>query len=72
MIRAIPLGARLKQASARTLWYAREFTGENAYTRYLEHHRATHPDAEPLTRNAFERSRTDRRDADPRESGSCC
>ena len=33
----------------RSVWeYLKEISGENAYDRYLERHRATHPGKEPL------------------------
>ena len=40
-------------------WYLKEVSGENAYDRYLERHRATHPWKEPLKRGEFYRRRQD-------------
>lgn len=38
----------------RKLWQAiRRLSGDDAYERYLEHHRQHHPDAPPLSRVAF-------------------
>ncbi|MFJ7997966.1 YbdD/YjiX family protein [Streptomyces sp. NPDC096310] len=67
---------RVRQVAGRIRWYVREFTGESAYERYVAHARA-HADAgaptgEVMTRRAFERSRTDAREADPREGFRCC
>ena len=45
---------------ARYVWdYLKEVSGENAYDRYLEKHRATHPEKEPLKRGEFYRWRQD-------------
>ena len=44
----------------RSAWeYLKEVSGENAYDRYLERHRATHPWKEPLKRGEFYRRRQD-------------
>lgn len=44
-----PILARLR-GSARTAWQiVRGVVGENAYERYLDHHRRNHSDEEPLT-----------------------
>ncbi|MEU6117147.1 YbdD/YjiX family protein [Streptomyces sp. NPDC047117] len=61
----------LRRALRRVRWYVREFTGEHAYGRYVAHTRAQDPAAPVLSRAAFERNRTDRRDEDPL-SGRCC
>ncbi|MEE1757314.1 YbdD/YjiX family protein [Streptomyces sp. SP18CS02] len=53
-------------------WYVREFSGETAYERYVAHARTCDPAAEVMTRRAFERSRTDAREADPRKGFRCC
>ncbi|MFO7277356.1 MAG: YbdD/YjiX family protein [Pseudomonadota bacterium] len=38
----------------RTAWQLlRCATGDDAYERYLEHHRRTHPDRPPLSRREF-------------------
>ena len=50
-------------------WYLKEVTGENAYDRYLEGHRATHPEKEPLGRAKFYRWRQDEKYSNP---GSRC
>ena len=45
---------------ARYVWdYLKEVSGENAYDHYLEEHRATHPEKEPLKRGEFYRWRQD-------------
>ena len=49
--------------------YLKEVSGENAYDRYLEKHRATHPGKEPLGRGAFYRQRQDEKYSNP---GSRC
>ena len=50
-------------------WYLKEVSGENAYDRYLERHRATHPGKQPLGRDEFYRRRQDEKYANP---GSRC
>ena len=53
---------------ARTLW--RDMTGESAYDRYVERHRRTHPDHEPLSERQWWRARAD---VDERNvSTGCC
>lgn len=43
------MGEPLKQ-----VWqFIREVTGDDAYERYLAHHRATHPDRMPLSRQDY-------------------
>jgi len=49
--------------------YLKEVSGENAYDRYLEKYRATHPGKEPLRRGAFYRQRQDEKYSNP---GSRC
>ncbi|UNO40209.1 YbdD/YjiX family protein [Streptomyces sp. MST-110588] len=62
--------AGTRRGAAKLLWYVRELNGEHAYDRYAERARAA---GEPvMTRREFEHRRTDRRDADPREGGTCC
>jgi uncharacterized short protein YbdD (DUF466 family) len=39
--------------------YLRQVTGDDAYERYLAHHRNEHPDAAPLTREQYFRKRQD-------------
>lgn len=62
----------VRRALAKTRHFVREFSGEAAYERYVAHARAHDPDAEVMTRRAFERARTDAREADPREGFGCC
>jgi uncharacterized short protein YbdD (DUF466 family) len=66
----------LIRAASRTIggvrWYVRELMDESAYDRYVTHVRRTHPDAEVLDRRDFERMRTDRQEADPRQGFRCC
>ncbi|MFE6284619.1 YbdD/YjiX family protein [Streptomyces sp. NPDC057877] len=53
-------------------WYLRELTDESAYDRYVTHVRKDHPEVEVPSRRAFERMRTDRQEADPRQGFRCC
>lgn len=53
-------------------WYVRELTDESAYDRYVAHVRKEHPDARVPSRRDFERMRTDRQEADPRQGFRCC
>ncbi|MBV7362824.1 YbdD/YjiX family protein [Actinomycetaceae bacterium TAE3-ERU4] len=53
---------------ARSLW--RDFTGESAYERYLDHHRRHHPEKEPMTERQFWRER--REFAEKNVSTGCC
>ncbi|MFF5445088.1 YbdD/YjiX family protein [Streptomyces sp. NPDC012888] len=62
----------LRERLAKVRYYVREFSGEAAYDRYVAHARAHDPDAEVMTRRAFERARVDAREADPREGFRCC
>ncbi|MCZ7416621.1 MULTISPECIES: YbdD/YjiX family protein [unclassified Streptomyces] len=64
--------ARLRAAAARARRSWCELTGEAAYERYVAHARAHDPGARVLSRRAFERRRTDAREADPREGFRCC
>ncbi|MFJ6083626.1 CstA-like transporter-associated (seleno)protein [Streptomyces sp. NPDC092369] len=63
---------RLRRAFRSVRWYVRELTDESAYDRYVLHLRTGHPQAEVPTRRAFERMRTDRQEADPRQGFRCC
>ncbi|MFD7749079.1 YbdD/YjiX family protein [Streptomyces sp. NPDC059698] len=65
-------GADVRRVAGRIRWYVRELTGESVYDRYVAHARAHDPDAPVLSRRAFERARTDAREADPREGFRCC
>ena len=49
-------------AMCRHLWNAlRAISGDDAYDRYLEHHRRRHADAEPLPRAEFHVAEANRR-----------
>jgi uncharacterized short protein YbdD (DUF466 family) len=53
-----------------SVWeYLKEISGENAYDRYLEVHRVTHPNKPPMNRGEFYRWRQDEKYANP---GSRC
>lgn len=46
----------------RRIWSGlRAVSGDDAYERYLEHHRRRHPDAAPLERAEFQVAELDRR-----------
>ncbi|SCD51386.1 Uncharacterized short protein YbdD, DUF466 family [Streptomyces sp. Termitarium-T10T-6] len=62
----------VRRVAGRIRWYVRELTGESTYDRYVAHTKAHDPEAQVMTRRAFERSRTDAREADPREGFRCC
>ncbi|MFJ3907667.1 uncharacterized protein DUF466 [Streptomyces sp. 2132.2] len=64
--------SRVRAALAKARFFVREFSGEAAYDRYVAHARTHDPDARVMTRRAFERARTDAREADPREGFGCC
>lgn len=64
--------AALRHRLARLRWYVRELTGEAAYDHYVAHARTHDPHAPVMTRRAFERSRTDAREGDPRQGFRCC
>ncbi|KMO98739.1 CstA-like transporter-associated (seleno)protein [Streptomyces roseus] len=64
--------SRVRAALAKARFLVREFSGEAAYDRYVAHARTHDPDARVMTRRAFERARTDAREADPREGFGCC
>jgi uncharacterized short protein YbdD (DUF466 family) len=64
--------AGLRHRMARLRVFVRELTGEATYDRYVAHARSHDPDAPVLTRRAFERSRTDAREGDPRDGFRCC
>ncbi|MEY8039278.1 YbdD/YjiX family protein [Saccharopolyspora cebuensis] len=48
----------------------RGVVGEDAYERYLAHHRAHHPDEAPLPEREFWRRHVDRQEANP--GSRCC
>ncbi|KMS73830.1 hypothetical protein ACM01_17025 [Streptomyces viridochromogenes] len=62
----------LRRVLSSVRWYVRELTDESAYDRYVAYVRHEHPDAEVLSRRDFERMRTDRQEADPRQGFRCC
>ncbi|MEU0379971.1 YbdD/YjiX family protein [Streptomyces cyaneofuscatus] len=64
--------ADVRRVAGRVRWYVRELTGESTYDRYVAHARAHDPDTPVMDRRAFEHSRTDAREADPREGFRCC
>lgn len=70
MLRSV-LG-RAARAARGVRWYVRELTDESAYDRYAEHLRTHDPEAPVPTRREFERMRTDRQEADPRQGFRCC
>ncbi|MEV6508953.1 YbdD/YjiX family protein [Streptomyces sp. NPDC051642] len=53
-------------------WYVRELMDESAYDRHVAHVRRDHPETEVPSRRDFERMRTDRQEADPRQGFRCC
>ena len=53
-------------------WYVRELMDESAYDRYVTHVRRSHPEAKVPGRRDFERLRTARQEADPRQGFRCC
>ncbi|MCX5204318.1 YbdD/YjiX family protein [Streptomyces sp. NBC_00237] len=64
--------AGLRHRLSRLRLFVRELTGEATYDRYVAHARSHDPDAPVMTRRAFERSRTDAREGDPRDGFRCC
>ncbi|MFI0982924.1 CstA-like transporter-associated (seleno)protein [Streptomyces sp. NPDC021093] len=62
----------MRHRLGRLRWYVREVTGEATYDRYVAHARSHDPGARVMTRRAFERSRTDAREGDPRSGFRCC
>ncbi|MEV7421506.1 MULTISPECIES: YbdD/YjiX family protein [unclassified Streptomyces] len=72
MTAAVTVTARARHIAGRIRWYVRELTGESGYDRYVAHTTAHAPEARIMSRRAFERSRTDAREADPREGFRCC
>jgi uncharacterized short protein YbdD (DUF466 family) len=51
-------------------WWMRGVLGEDAYVRYLEHHRRSGHAERPMTEREFWRARSDRQETDLR--GRCC
>jgi uncharacterized short protein YbdD (DUF466 family) len=51
----------LLQNVKRAWSYLREVTGDDAYERYLAHHRETHPGEAPLARDQYFRDRQERK-----------
>lgn len=71
----VRLGSALRgvgRAAAWVRWYVREVSGESVYDRYVAHAREHDPEAEVMSRRAFERSRMDAREADPKSGFRCC
>ncbi|WP_105975406.1 YbdD/YjiX family protein [Streptomyces geranii] len=62
----------LRRAFRAVRWYLRELTDESAYDRHVAHLRKERPQAPVPTRREFERMRTDRQEADPRQGFRCC
>jgi uncharacterized short protein YbdD (DUF466 family) len=62
----------LRRAIRGVRWYVRELTDESAYDRYVAYLRKGHRDVEVPSRCDFERMRTDRQEADPRQGFRCC
>jgi len=62
----------LVRAARSVRWYVRELTDESAYERYVAHLRKDRPQAPVPSRREFERMRTDRQEADPRQGFRCC
>ncbi|WP_221347962.1 YbdD/YjiX family protein [Streptomyces beigongshangae] len=62
----------LNRAVRGVRWYVRELTDESAYDRYAAYLRENRPGAEVPSRREFERMRTDRQEADPRQGFRCC
>lgn len=63
-------GGALSRAWRSVRWYVKEVVGENDYEHYVRHLRAHHGEAEPVTRRAFERAKTDRMESHPKSR--CC
>ena len=63
---------RARRAIRGVRWYVRELTDESAYERYVAHVRAGHGEQPVPTRREFERMRTERQEADPRQGFRCC
>jgi uncharacterized short protein YbdD (DUF466 family) len=51
-------------------WYVHEVMGDNAYQRYLDHHRSHNPTAEPMSESDYWRVRY--RDQETSPQGRCC
>lgn len=63
----------LKSGAGQVAWFVRGVLGEDAYQKYVEHHRAVHGDnpAVPMmSEREFWRDKTDRQEANPQ--GRCC
>lgn len=63
-------GRALTAAARAVRWYATNLMGETAYATYVEHHRRTHPDSEPMSEREFWRRRYAEQDANP--GSRCC
>jgi uncharacterized short protein YbdD (DUF466 family) len=62
----------MRRGWRRLRWYVGEFTGENAYERYVARVRSADPRAAVESRRDFERRRVAARYADPRDGGAPC
>lgn len=62
--------AVLERAWRVASWYVGSIMGDRAYRRYVEHLRATHPDAPVPTEREFWRTR--HAEADARPGMRCC
>ncbi|HTT08164.1 MAG TPA: YbdD/YjiX family protein [Gammaproteobacteria bacterium] len=60
---------QLRNAFRRFWGWVRAVSGDDAYERYLAHHRDQHPGSAPLTRGEFFRSEQERR---WEKSNRCC
>ena len=65
-----PAAAGLRGAWDRARWWVRQLTGEGRYDAYLAHHRAHHPDVDPMTEREFWRDEYAKQDANP--GSRCC
>lgn len=63
-------GRAFARAGRAVRWYATNLMGETAYATYVEHHRRTHPDSEPMSERAFWRRHYADQDANP--GSRCC
>jgi uncharacterized short protein YbdD (DUF466 family) len=52
------------------VWWVKGVVGEDAFDRYLEHHRRSGHTHEPMTAREYWRARTDHQESNPHSS--CC
>lgn len=62
--------ARVRAAGRSVRWYVRGVVGEDAYERYVDHLRRTHPDAPVPTEAQFWRDKYDDMERNPKTR--CC